>query len=219
MEGDSSTRGRNMVGLLFWKNKHFGAGFEGVWEWIVFNVFLHSCSSFSLHYFSFVSCFPHRAAFKQNFSEIRIYSKHVIWAQAHCRLPMPELLTRASCRKDWMRSQLNRPSRPPKDPVSQGIELNWTDTADCRLQCVSVPWPQSQFNLFASESFRFQHTHTWLAGKMRMRREHPGIAGSWSRSVCLRLAMPCLTFGIPLRSLTWCPPTLSTPSYNQMRSE
>ena len=39
-------------------------------------------------------------------------------------LPMPELLTRASCRKDWERSLLNHPSRPPDDPISQGNDLN-----------------------------------------------------------------------------------------------
>ena len=42
-------------------------------------------------------------------------------------LPMPELLTRASCRKDWERSLLNHPSRPPDDPISQGNDLNWTE--------------------------------------------------------------------------------------------
>ena len=153
MEGDSSTRGRNMVGLLFWKNKHFGAGFEGVWEWIVFNLFLHRCSGFSLHYFSFVSCFPHRAAYKQNFSEIRIYSKHVIWAQAHCRLPMPELLTRASCRKDWMRSLLRLPSCPPDDPIGHGTEGNWNRCTNCRDKPFQPPGLKLLVSRDSSERF------------------------------------------------------------------
>ena len=39
-------------------------------------------------------------------------------------LPMTELLTRASCRKDRRGSLLNRPSCPPDDPIGQGTELN-----------------------------------------------------------------------------------------------
>ena len=51
-------------------------------------------------------------------------------------LPMPELLTRAFRRKDWIRrsrsrgSLLNRPSYFPEDPIGQGTELtdlNWTE--------------------------------------------------------------------------------------------
>ena len=39
-------------------------------------------------------------------------------------LPMPELLTKASCRKKTGReSLLNRPSYPPDDPIGQGTEL------------------------------------------------------------------------------------------------
>ena len=43
-------------------------------------------------------------------------------------LPMPELLARASCRKDWKRipaeSSLLPPLPPPNNPISQGTELN-----------------------------------------------------------------------------------------------
>ena len=47
-------------------------------------------------------------------------------------LPMPELLTRASCRKEcvcvggwgWGGYLLNRPSCPPDDSIGQGTELN-----------------------------------------------------------------------------------------------
>ena len=47
-------------------------------------------------------------------------------------LPMPELLTMASCRKVWKRisaeSSLMCPPPPhPHDPISQGSELNGTD--------------------------------------------------------------------------------------------
>ena len=40
------------------------------------------------------------------------------------RVDMPELLTRASRRKDWKRFLLNRPSCPPDDPIGRGTELN-----------------------------------------------------------------------------------------------
>ena len=43
-------------------------------------------------------------------------------------LPMPELLTRASCTKDWKRfcaeSSLMPPPPSSNDPVGQGTELN-----------------------------------------------------------------------------------------------
>ena len=43
-------------------------------------------------------------------------------------LPMPELLTRAYCKKKSGRGSLrNRPSCPPDDPIGQGTDLNWTD--------------------------------------------------------------------------------------------
>ena len=42
-------------------------------------------------------------------------------------LPMPELLTGASCRKSGRGSLLNRPSCPLDDPIGQGTEANWTD--------------------------------------------------------------------------------------------
>ena len=47
-------------------------------------------------------------------------------------LPMPELLTRVSCRKGWKRisaeSFVMSPPHPPPtpdDPIAQGTELNW----------------------------------------------------------------------------------------------
>ena len=52
-------------------------------------------------------------------------------------LPMPNLLTRAFCRKDWKRSLLNRTSCPPDDPIGQGTELNWTELNSASKQSVS----------------------------------------------------------------------------------
>ena len=46
-------------------------------------------------------------------------------------LPMPELLTTSSCRKEWKsiseESSIMPPSPPPDDPTSQGTEMNWTE--------------------------------------------------------------------------------------------
>ena len=44
-------------------------------------------------------------------------------------LPMPELLTRVSCRKDWKRisaesSLMPLPSPPPDDLIGRGSEVN-----------------------------------------------------------------------------------------------
>ena len=39
-------------------------------------------------------------------------------------LPMPELLTRASCRKDWKRISADSSSNSPDDQISQGTEPN-----------------------------------------------------------------------------------------------
>ena len=40
-------------------------------------------------------------------------------------LPMPELLTRASCRKDWKKISAKSSVMSPLYPVGQGTELNW----------------------------------------------------------------------------------------------
>ena len=50
-------------------------------------------------------------------------------------LPLPELLTRASCTKAKRWSLLNRPLCPPDDPIGQRTELNWPG-----WQCVSPSW-------------------------------------------------------------------------------
>ena len=42
-------------------------------------------------------------------------------------LPMPELLTQASCRKDWKGISAESSLMSPDDPFSLGIELNSTD--------------------------------------------------------------------------------------------
>ena len=39
-------------------------------------------------------------------------------------LPMQELLTRASCRKDWKRISAEPSLMSPDDPIGQGTELN-----------------------------------------------------------------------------------------------
>ena len=39
-------------------------------------------------------------------------------------LPMPELLTMASRRKDWKRVSAESSLKSPNDPVDRGIELN-----------------------------------------------------------------------------------------------
>ena len=39
-------------------------------------------------------------------------------------LPIPELLTMASCRKDWKRISADSSVMSSDDPVSQGTELN-----------------------------------------------------------------------------------------------
>ena len=44
-------------------------------------------------------------------------------------LPMPELLTTASCRRDWKRiSAESSPQVPPDAPISQGTQVNWVDS-------------------------------------------------------------------------------------------
>ena len=61
-------------------------------------------------------------------------------------MPMPELLTRASCRKqkqktkqkNGRRSLLNRPSCPPDDPIGQGTELNSTKLCIWPSQCLKA---------------------------------------------------------------------------------
>ena len=39
-------------------------------------------------------------------------------------LPMPELLLRASCRKDWKRISAETSLMSPDDAIGQGTELN-----------------------------------------------------------------------------------------------
>ena len=47
-------------------------------------------------------------------------------------MPMPELLTRASCRKDWKKILLNRSSCPSDCPIGQGTELKCCCSIDIR---------------------------------------------------------------------------------------
>ena len=62
--------------------------------------------------------------------------------------PLPELLTRASCRKDWKGSEFflmsapPPPPPPPNDPISQGVELN-IFTWDGPLQLTGCQNPDS----------------------------------------------------------------------------
>ena len=51
-------------------------------------------------------------------------------------LPMPELLTRASCRKDWKRISAESSLMTPSDPIGQGTELNWG------LGVLTFKWPE-----------------------------------------------------------------------------
>ena len=42
-------------------------------------------------------------------------------------LPIPELLTRVSCRKRLEEDLCCRPSRPPDDVIGEGTELNFKE--------------------------------------------------------------------------------------------
>ena len=68
-------------------------------------------------------------------------------------LPMPELLTRASCRKDWKKisaksSLMSSPPPPTNDPIGQGTELNRTDSHwIVRYLAQDCPLRKSRFSL------------------------------------------------------------------------
>ena len=73
---------------------------------------------------------------KPSFGTLRRMSDAVVgrgnaWWQEWTSLPMPELLTWASCRKDWKKIStewafMPPPSPTPQDPIGQGTEVNGT---------------------------------------------------------------------------------------------
>ena len=107
-------------------------------------------------------------------------------------LPMPELLTRACCRKDWNRISADSSPMFSDNLIGQGNGLNWTTKIKVQIRCVV-----DTANL------------CWLTDLGYYTTEGPGVPVTWA-------IQPIRTSGL---NSVWKPPKVATMFSSQVKAQ